>query len=131
MNDSRLRRKLRRFPEELRKDIREAMEDAGRELQQEMASRAPKDEGDLANAAHYVVSRDGLSVRVGYGTAPGFKRKWNKGGGFTALFQEFGTRNHKANPFIRPSYRAKLSAILNRIDQAVNSTLRKASSGMW
>ena len=129
--NSRLRRKLRRFPEELRREIRGAMEDGGRELRDELEARAPKDEGDLSRAAHYVVSRDGLSVRVGYGTAPGFKRKWKSAGGFVALFAEFGTKHHKAQPFIRRSYRAKLKDILNRIDTAVNNTLRRASSGMW
>ena len=128
-NESRLRRKLRRFPEELRKDIRKAMEQSADELVQEIRARAPKDEGQLAENATARISRDGLSAQIGYSkNKSGFKRAWKRGG-FTALFQEFGTAHHSAQPFIRPSYRAKLTSILDKIDRAVSNTLQRASRG--
>ena len=127
-NESRLRRKLRRFPEALRQDIGLVMQLGGEEIRAEIERTAPRAEGRLAEAAHKVVSRDGLSVKIGYGNQVGFRRLWNKGG-LEALWQEFGTRHHAAQPFIRPAFRAKLGDFLSRVDRAVNRTLRRASSG--
>jgi HK97 gp10 family phage protein len=100
----------------------------GELLVNEIKLRAPKDEGDMGDNVIARVSRDGLSVQVGYGNRAGFKQAWKRGG-FHALFQEYGTRHHGAQPFIGPAFRAKLGQMLNRIDSAVNRTLRRASSG--
>ena len=131
MNESRLKRKLRRFPKELTVDVAAAIKQGAEELRDEIEDRAPKDEGKLAPAATARVSQDGLSAKIGYSARQaGFKRAWKKGG-FTSLWQEFGTKHHAANPFIRPAFRAKLAAILNRVDAAVTKTLNKASSGQF
>ncbi|KWT72373.1 hypothetical protein APY04_0167 [Hyphomicrobium sulfonivorans] len=98
------------------------------ELADELTVTAPRDDGDLAEAAHWRMSRDGLSAQVGYGNQPGFKRQWKRGG-FKALWQEFGTKHHPAQSFIRPVFRGKLRVILERINRAVGRTLRRASSG--
>lgn len=126
--DSALRRKLRRFPEVLRSDLRMVMTMNGDLLVNEIKARAPKDEGDMADHVIARVSRDGLSVQIGYGNRPGFKQAWKRGG-FHALFQEYGTVHHAAQPFIGPAFRAKLGQMLTRIDNAVNRTLKRASSG--
>jgi hypothetical protein len=104
------------------------MTDAGRVLKQEISQRAPKDEGDLAAQVHAQVSRDGLSVVAGYSkTRPGFKKAWRRGG-FTALWQEFGARQHAAQPFVGPAFRAKLRGILDKVDAAVTRTIKRAQN---
>jgi HK97 gp10 family phage protein len=128
INQSRLRRKLRRFPEELRADIRNAMVVSAAELRDEIRANAPRKTGALAEAADYTLSRDGLSAKVGYSREAGFKRQFKRAG-FKAHWLEFGTKHSAAQPFIRPAYRAKLKGILNRIDSAVRKTLRRASTG--
>lgn len=125
---SKLRRTLRRFPEELRTDLRAAITDGAAEVKAEIAQRAPVDKGKLRAEVHSQVSRDGLSALIGYSqNRSGFKRRWKRGG-FEALWQEFGAKHHAAQPFIQPAFRAKLHGILNRIDAAVNSTIKKAQN---
>lgn len=122
---SRLRRQLRRIPKELTKDIRHVMNDVGRDLRNHIDAAAPKDEGRLADAAHYRVSNDGLGVSVGYSAKkPGFKRKWKRGG-FVALWQEFGTKHHKRQRFISPTWRRRLKPNLQKIDMFVIRALRR------
>jgi HK97 gp10 family phage protein len=128
--DSKLRRQLRRWPETLRTEITTALVEGGEAIRAQIEADAPKDEGDLKEAVLARTSRDGLSVQVGYGKQAGFKRAWQRGG-FKSLWQEFGTREHPAQPFIRPSFRANLAGILDRIDAAVKRALRRASEGSF
>jgi HK97 gp10 family phage protein len=125
---SKLRRQLRRFPEETRAELKAEFETSGKELRDTISANAPEDEGYLKEAAHYQVSNDGLSVVAGYSPKrTGFKRLWKRGG-FTALWQEFGTKQHRAQPFISPSFRQKLPGILARIEAAVNKTIKNAQN---
>lgn len=124
---SRLRRQLRRLPKDMTAEIKTEMDAAGKALRDEIVAKAPKDQGDLAQAAHYRVSNDGLGVSVGFSTKSGFLRKW-KAGGFVALFQEYGTRHHAAQPFIRPAWRAKIAGILDSIDATVSRVIRNLKS---
>jgi HK97 gp10 family phage protein len=122
---SRLRRKLRRFEPELRSELAREMQAIGQEFEDELSARAPKDEGNLAEAAHHVVSSDKMGVAIGYSKdKPGFKRQWKRGG-FVALFQEFGTSKHAAQPFIRDAWRAKVESALDRIDAARRRTVQR------
>ena len=122
---SRLRRKLRRFEPELRTELARVMQEVGQEFEDEIRLRAPKDQGDLADAAHHVVSSDKMGVAIGYSKdKPGFKRVWKKGG-FVSLFQEFGTSQHAARPFVRPAWRAKIGNALDRIDAARRRTVQR------
>lgn len=107
--------------------VRAEMNTTGAELVAAMEAGAPRDKGDLAEAAHYKVSNDGLGLSAGYSNRPGFKRAWQSHG-FVAVFQEFGTRHHAAHPFIRPAYRKVIPAALDRIDAAVASAIRKAAA---
>lgn len=126
--DSRLRRKLRRFPDALTEEIAEEMRESSEIIRRAIEAEAPRDEGDLGMAAHAVVSSDGLSAKIGYGNQAGFRNKWKKGG-FVALFQEFGTRTMMANPWIRRLWRVHLPRVVDRIDARVNNVLRRASRG--
>ena len=122
---SKLRRQLRRFDPDLRTELKREFQAIGQEFEDELRNRAPKDQGHLAEAAHHVVSSDGLGVSIGYSKdKSGFKRKWKKGG-FEALFQEFGTSRHAAQPFIRPAWRAKIGSALDRIDAARRRTVQR------
>ena len=121
---SKLRRQLKRFDPDLRSEIERVMEDVGVMLRDEMQTRAPKDQGDLAENAHYVVAGDKLGVKVGYSRKEGFKRKWTRGG-FEAQFQEFGTSRHAAQPFVRPAWRAKIGTALDMIDAARRRTVQR------
>lgn len=122
---SKLRRQLRRFDPELRTELARVMKEAGQELEEELRARAPKDQGHLAEAAHHVVSSDGLGVSIGYSKdQKGFKRMWKKGG-FEALFQEFGTSKHPAQSFIRPAWRAKITSVLDKVDAARRRTVQR------
>jgi len=98
------------------------------ELADTITANAPKDSGDMADAAQARLSRDGLSAQVGYGKVAGFKRLWKRAG-FKALWQEYGTRNQPAHKFVRPSYVQLVPRILESIDRAVSRLLRRASSG--
>lgn len=126
---SKLRRQLRMFERAFEPgantEITKAIETAARELTAEIRTRAPKDDMDLANAVQYKMSSDGLGANIGYSAnKAGFRMKWKRGG-FVALFQEFGTRHHAAQPFIRPSFRSRLRRNLDLIDDAVRRTVRR------
>lgn len=121
----RLRKKLRRFEPELRRELQVALSDGGRLLAAEISDRAPTRTGRLENAVLSKDDKDGLSTRVGYSArASGFKTAWKRGG-FEATFQEFGTRHHAAQPFIRPAYRAVLGRILDRIDSGRKTAIAR------
>lgn len=122
-----LRRQLKRLEPELRAELRATMGIVGANIASQLKVSAPVDEGFLREAAHYKVSSDGLGVNVGYSAyKPGFKRLWHKGRGFEALFAEFGTKHHKAQPFIRRSFRQGVRKALDMIDVAVSRTIRGA-----
>lgn len=126
---SRLRRTLKRWPDELTADITAEMKAAAIILEATLENKAPKDEGNLARAATARVGKDGLGVTAGYSKhKPGFVREWKKGRGFTALFAEFGTSHHAAQPFIRATWRERVKGILDRVDGAVKRSLDKAKS---
>lgn len=122
---------LKKFPDVLTADLKTAVAAGAETLRAEISANAPKATGELSNDADAVISKDGLSASVGYdSSASGFKREWKKHG-FIALFQEYGTKNMPAHPFIRPSYLFVLPKILSGIKAAVTSTIDKAASGNW
>ena len=121
---SQLRKQLRRMPNEITDEIKKAIAWGAEEIRAEIELRAPRDEGDLAENVRAKISSDKLGAAIGYSKSrPGFKNAWKKA--FTALFQEFGTRHHAAQPFIAPSFRSKLRPILDRIDGAIDAALKR------
>ena len=122
---SKLRRQLRQWPDHLTSEIKAEIRLIGQEGERALELGAPRDEGRLSIAAHHVVSSDGLSVKMGYSSGAGFKRQWAKGG-FEAIFQEFGTKFHPAQEWIRRVWHQRVGGWLNRIDARVNASLRKA-----
>lgn len=124
-------RTLKKFPEALTHDLKIEIKTGAEQLRDEMSANAPKDTGQLALDADAVISRDGLTARVGYDDrAAGFKKEWKRHG-YLAIFKEYGTVKTPATPFVRPSYHFMLPKILSGIQAAVTKTIQKASSGNW
>lgn len=119
---------MRLLEPDIRNDVRRVMDASGEALASEITARAPKDTGEMAEAAMHKVSNDGLGVSVGYSSKQsGFKRAW-RAHGFASLWAEFGSRGRAATPFIRPAYRALLSGILDNIDAAVSGAIKRAAT---
>jgi HK97 gp10 family phage protein len=120
---SRLRKKLARMPDDIVKDVRDAISDSAEVLRFEMLQRVPVDTGMLAETIEIKLGRDKLSARVG----PGARTKKARKRGFRALFLEFGTRHMAARPFIFPALEARKTEIKSAIDNAVDRALRRVS----
>lgn len=123
---NRLRRKLRRFPDEATDELRQTIWAFASEMQGDARARAPKDTGTLAANIQARFSRDGLEARVGVITKAA-KRK-----AYYAGFVEFGTRNMPARPWLvpaleqnRPKFRPQINSA---VDRAVRRVARMAAS---
>ena len=95
-----LLRKLRDMPNNLaRKHLRKAARAGGEVIAERAGDIAPRAPGAPDLAENITVSEvrtdDTLSVAVAIGPARGF---------FYGGFQEFGTKNHGAQPFMRPAF---------------------------
>lgn len=122
-----LRRKLRKLPDDVTAEITQTLQEIGPQLSSAIAQAAPYDTGRLADASRYQLSRDGLGLAAGYSAKrSGFRRLWLKGG-FEALWQEFGTKKHAAQPFISPTFRRLIPGMLTKIENAVTRVLQKAN----
>lgn len=117
---NKVRRILRRLPDEIAKPVRDEIKYGAELLHAEIMQGAPKDTGDMAAAASYKLGRDGLSAQIGY--SPRWKRLW-KLGGWYARFQEFGTKAMAAHPFIFPALERNRKHIVDRVRAAVVSVL--------
>lgn len=123
---SRLRKKLRRVPVEIRKEVVAAIADAGELLRFEMLKRVPRDEGDLASVIELKFSNDKLAIDVG----PGVKSKRSfRLAGWRAHFSEFGTLTASAQPFMGPAFEAAKKLAAQMINKAVDKALRRAAAG--
>lgn len=120
---SRLRRKLRRMPDDIVDEVRKAVTDGAEILRFEMLNRVPVDTGILAETIEIKLGRDKLSATVG----PGARTKKARLRGFRALFIEFGTQNMSARPFIFPALESRKNEIRTHIDRAVDRALRRVS----
>lgn len=121
------------IPENARKNVRAAMEDAANDIVEEMWSRAPQGEtlqlgasigwtwGD-APAGTITIGKVGKQE---YGT---MRITIYAGGGeaFYARFQEFGTVNMPANPFFYPVWRARSRRVKTRISRAISKSIRES-----
>ena len=64
-----LRRKLRRMPEDIQREIKDPLRDGLNRIGRDARSRAPVDQGDLRASIDVKMSRDGLSGIVGPGAS--------------------------------------------------------------
>lgn len=125
-----MQRTLRKFPEPLREEVRQELVPLSREIRDAIEVAAPKDKGDMARAAHYEVSSDGLSTKIGYNEEGSFAPKW-RSGGYVAIFKEFDTPHDPAEPFIGPVWRAYLPRTIVRVEAAFKRmVMRAVNSGL-
>lgn len=85
---NRVRRFMRRFPEEVRAPIRRVVANTTERILEDAWANVPKQTGDLAQSLSMRVSRDGLTAEVGQIK----KRAQRKA--FYGSFVEFGTKGY-------------------------------------
>ena len=124
---SRLRKKLRKMPDEIVADVRLAIADSAEIVKLEQLRRVPVAEGDLARSIEVKLGGDKLSAEIG----PGARTKRARDdAGWRSHFTEFGTRPHgghpgtRPQPFIFPGFEAAKPQIRKIIDTAVDKALR-------
>lgn len=131
---SRLRRKLKRMPDEVQFELRGVIREQGEAVRREIAQRAPvssmletpidyngKPREHLRDAIEAVYQKDGLGVRVGLVTRRARKTF------FFAKFLEFGTRFMEKRPFLFPAWRAKREGARAAVKAATVKALQTVS----
>lgn len=88
----RLRRLLQRLPEEVSREFKREIREAGDVVEFEVLLRVPVDTGALARSLGRRTGSGGFSIEIGYSRKFG-KRKWNLAG-WRARFTELGTRGY-------------------------------------
>lgn len=136
---SKLRRKLRRLPDDIQRGIKNAVRDSGNLAVRAIIPEIPVQEGDLRDALTMKVGRDGLSAKVGY--TPKWKRPWRKAG-WRAAYTIFGTKGgtiksgpakgthippQPPNNFMNRGWQKVRAVIFNKLTTSVDESLRKAS----
>lgn len=117
-----LRRKFRDLGDRMQKNVvRGALRSAATPVLKEAHALAPKDEHDLANAIAMTVSvkKNESSAAVG------IKRRQEGAPARYAHLQEFGTRHHRAQPFLRPALDNKRGDVIDRFADAVKSQIKR------
>lgn len=84
----------------------------------EMELLAPRDQGELAESVVIRTAKDPGQVTVQVGPARS---------AFQAVFQEFGTKNHPAQPFMRPAFDSKAAEALGIIGERLGKNLTRAA----
>ncbi len=126
---TKLRRTLRRMPEEINEPVKREMKRAAESIGDEARANVPVRTGALRENLLVKVSGDGLSARIGYHrTAPGFKRAWKKAG-WRARFVEFGTVKVPGVFMITNAWERKRPGLVKDVGRAVSKAVRKASAG--
>ncbi|CUW39288.1 HK97 family phage protein [Magnetospirillum sp. XM-1] len=97
-NVGKLRRLLRRLPDDLTEHVKVAIKEAAEAVYTDAVSAVPKDSGELARAISLSTSPDGLSTRVGFSKRLS-RTEWNEAG-WRAKFVEFGTKGYQAAPMV-------------------------------
>ena len=126
---SRLRKKLTRLPEEINKQVRDAVAQSAFEVRDEMQRRAPvslegkpkdwegKSREHLRDALEARISKNGLRAQVGL---IGY---WVMNFFFFARFLEFGTKKMQKRPFFLPAWNAKREIVRKRVKDATERAL--------
>jgi HK97 gp10 family phage protein len=131
-NLARFNKRWNAIPENVRVNVRAAMEDAANDIVEEMWFRAPHRTGDLAGSIGWTWG-DAPAGTLVIGTVGGREYGTMRitiyaGGGdaFYARFQEFGTVKMPANPFFFPVWRARRKRIKSRISRAISKGIRES-----
>jgi len=129
-NLDKLRAKLRRMPDEVKREIRGALEKNANELVQMQKRLVPVDDGDLRDSIQWewgsgdesrigVKGQEGLAITVSAGDEAAFYAKW----------VEFGTSDGKPSQgFFYSPYRALRKRMKSRLSRAQNKAIRKIAA---
>lgn len=132
---ARLHRKLKRLPDAVKAEIRAAMEDAANQIVATMRNLVPFKSGALKDSIGWTwgkaprgstiiaMAKSKLGGELSLTIYAGSKEA------FYARFQEFGTVNHKANPFFYVSYRAHKKSAKRRIRYATRKAAKRVAAG--
>lgn len=137
---SSLRRKLRKFPHAIEKDIKPGMTDIGEAVRADAISNADsrRIKRAMADPGAVKVSRDGLGLRIGFLRV----RQWKEA--FFAWWIEKGTRPRSLrrgapsrgmhpgtdpNPFLGPAYDQNKQWAIGKVRDAVRRTVRRVARG--
>ncbi|SMQ65874.1 phage protein, HK97 gp10 family [Devosia lucknowensis] len=127
----RLKKKLRRMPEQAKVEIKKALNLSADEMVDMAKGLAPFEDGALKNSIQKEGGRHELAIDVvAGGTAT--TREVRDGAGVEydyALAQEFGTSNMKPTPFFFPAYRVVRKRIKSRVSRATTKAAKTAASG--
>lgn len=124
-----LKAKFRALPDELRKEIGDAMEKGAEEIVKMARRLVPKDTGELANSIGWTWGEPPAgSITIAQSKPrPGDDQRITIYAGndkaIHARWLEFGTVKMRAQPYFYPSYRA----LRRRVTGRVNRALRKAA----
>lgn len=104
-----LRNDLKRLPSRVRSEVADEVEAATAKVERDAERRVPVDSGDLKRSIRRRIEDGGLTGVV-------------EASEFYGRFQEYGTRHHAAQPFMRPAaeaekrpFRARVRAILKAL----------------
>ena len=130
---SRLKRKLKRMPDDINAEIKMVIRDESHALLADIRALAPSSnesapldwQGNprekLRDAYEVRISKDGLFARIGIMG----KRKKNQF--FFATFLEFGTRFITARPHVRPAWNKRVNRTRKAIRKATVRALRRTA----
>ncbi len=118
---------LRRLPDSTAKGVmRRVLKKVGRPVAEAARKRVPEESGELKDSInvstrltktqrkkHKKTSKDDVEVYIGPGPLP------------QAHLQEFGTRNHKAQPFMRPAWDEKKMQVFESIKGEMWEEIKK------
>lgn len=120
---NRLRRLLRRLPDDVTVEVRKVISDGSDMILKDAQANAPKRTGELVRRLKKRVARDGLTARVG------LLHKRDKKKVFYAHWVEWGTVDTPAKPFLFPAAAANMKVIFFRSQNAIRRALQRAIRG--
>ena len=151
---SSLRRKLRKFPDAIEKDIKPSMQDIGEAVRADAISNADSTriKQAMADPGAVKVSRDGLGVRIGFrlvrqwklaffawwverGTQPHSLKKGSRLGGHGRSAERLARQSggmHPGtdpDPFLGPAYDQNKQWAIRKVRDAVRRTVRRVARG--
>jgi HK97 gp10 family phage protein len=127
-----LRRKLNRIPESVRRRAQADLMLAGRQINMAQRALAPSDDGDLRASIRSEPLTDGtigVVIRAGGPTTTKPVRNGQSATYDYALGQEYGTQDMAPNAFFWPAYKAGKGKARRDVRAGVKRSLRQAVTG--
>jgi HK97 gp10 family phage protein len=134
MGMERLKRRLAKIPDSVKKRAQSDLMLAGREINMRQRALVPKDKGTLAATIRTEPLTDGtvgVSVAAGGVATTKAVRKSEKGNSPNydyALAQEYGTKDMPPNAFFWPGYRIGKKKAMSRARAGIRRALKEVAS---